>query len=323
MSQSQTEPKKDIFDNENDVNVTLESQLFNFYNIFKNNPVIIWYYAKWCGHCVTFVDDWNKFVLECKSKYPSVKCVKLESSLLPKLNFQHGVNSFPTIKFYNNGVETEKGAFNLKRNVDNLLNYVNENLEHQDIEKSHIKPKIDLNDINEKFKLKNYHKEFNKKRMMLWYYAPWCVHCKNMNNLWENFKRDCKTKYPSVRVVKVESEQLDNLNYKHGVQGFPTIIYYNKGKQSKLGEFTGQRKESNLMKYLKDNLKTEEEPKIVELNNNTVLGKKNTKKNGIQLSTIKSAKKVRKKGRSRSKGKGKGRGRGRSRGRGKSRMKKV
>jgi thiol-disulfide isomerase/thioredoxin len=326
MSQRESEPEKDIFENDNDMNVKDESQLVNFYDIFNNNPVIIWYYAKWCGHCVTFVDEWNKFVLECKTKYPDVQCVKIESSLLPKLNYSHGVNSFPSIKFYNKGVESQNGAFNLERSVDNLLSYVEENLqtntesnnmEHtnqiDNDENEENEENDDHDDINDSTKLDQYHKDFLKKKMMLWYYAKSCIHCKNMMKSWSHFKQNCKTKYPNVRIIKINANQLDKLNYKHGVDGFPTIKFYNEGKESKLGEFERKRTPTNLMNYLKHNMgNEEEEPKIVELNN-TLSGKK-TKKRGIQSSTMEGSVSTK---RSRGRGKGsRGRGKG-SRGRGK------
>lgn len=67
------------------------------------------------------------------------------------------------------------------------------------------------------------------------FYCPWCIHCVNTKSSWEKFgeittfikvcSMNCD-KY-STYDAKVKSEYPDFL------EGYPTIVFYNKGKPSK------------------------------------------------------------------------------------------
>ncbi len=55
-------------------------------------PIMIIYYAKWCGHCRSSFEDWKKL-----SKKQKGKVFMIESANYPK------IKSFPTIKVVKNG----------------------------------------------------------------------------------------------------------------------------------------------------------------------------------------------------------------------------
>lgn len=82
----------------------------------------------------------------------------------------------------------------------------------------------------------------------VFFYAPWCPHCKAVREEWENFGKsatfmdatafNCE-KYSS-HLMKIK-EDMPSL-----VAGFPTIIYYIDGKPTET--FAGERTYTNLLK---------------------------------------------------------------------------
>ena len=99
-----------------------------------NEPnTIVLYYAEWCPHCVVFKPEWKKFNEQCNKKYKDVNVLAVEHSSLDVVQWNTRgkqmkpvTNGFPTIKFYNNGIE--KNSFEQKRDIKSLLDFVKLNL---------------------------------------------------------------------------------------------------------------------------------------------------------------------------------------------------
>lgn len=80
------------------------------------------------------------------------------------------------------------------------------------------------------------------------FYAPWCPHCTAVKDTWENLGRtaafmnimafDCEANKSHLLKIK---EDLPSL-----VQGYPTIVFYSKGKP--MEQFEGDRSQQNLLK---------------------------------------------------------------------------
>ena len=82
---------------------------------------------------------------------------------------------------------------------------------------------------------------------MVFFYAPWCGHCKKakpeITQAAENFKDDLKVAFVAVDCTKHQSlcEQFE-------VKGFPTIVYLNYGKNPK--PYEGGRDAKNFIKFM-------------------------------------------------------------------------
>jgi thioredoxin-like negative regulator of GroEL len=57
-------------------------------------------------------------------------------------------------------------------------------------------------------------------KSLLYFTAPWCVHCKNLNPMVEKFKND----HLEVMVVKIDTDEKRDLAGLYGVIGIPTVI---------------------------------------------------------------------------------------------------
>jgi protein disulfide-isomerase-like protein len=74
-----------------------------------------------------------------------------------------------------------------------------------------------------------------KGKHLVLYYAPWCGHCKALKPEWEKLE---KAGVKGVTVSKVNSDEESDKVKEAGVDGFPTIIFYNDGVKS---VYTGAR----------------------------------------------------------------------------------
>lgn len=106
-------------------------------------------------------------------------------------------------------------------------------------------------DIRTHSDVKKYEKHASGKPLIIWYYADWCGHCKDMEPAWEHFKKKCKD--VKISLAKINSDAVKHLKKDPEVQGYPTIQFHNNGK--KQSEFNSDRTPEELLKFTLDNMK--------------------------------------------------------------------
>ena len=126
-------PKKDSYAKANcgscknsllDTNpVELDESNFDHVIVNSDIPVIVDFWARWCGPCKMMAPIFN----DVAKKYPlKALFVKVNTEALPNMGARFGIRSIPTLVVYKNGVEKQRvsGALDPLR----LSNLVNENL---------------------------------------------------------------------------------------------------------------------------------------------------------------------------------------------------
>ena len=126
-------PKKDSYAKANcgscknsllDTNpVELDESNFDHVIVNSDIPVIVDFWAPWCGPCKMMAPIFN----DVAKKYPlKALFVKVNTEVLPNMGARFGIRSIPTLVVYKNGVEKKRvsGALDPLR----LSNLVNESL---------------------------------------------------------------------------------------------------------------------------------------------------------------------------------------------------
>ena len=103
--------------------VELDESNFDHVIVNSDIPVIVDFWAPWCGPCKMMAPIFN----DVAKKYPlKALFVKVNTEALPNMGARFGIRSIPTLVVYKNGVEKQRvsGALDPLR----LSNLVNENL---------------------------------------------------------------------------------------------------------------------------------------------------------------------------------------------------
>ena len=109
-----------------------------------------------------------------------------------------------------------------------------------------------LSDFNRKMKTGN---------MIVWYFAPWCGHCKMMESEWNkfiSFKNSHPVLSKKLNCARVSDSILPHLHDKYrSITGFPTIKFYKNGNPH--GEFESHKPRTceNFKEFTLNNLKSD------------------------------------------------------------------
>lgn len=91
------------------------------------------------------------------------------------------------------------------------------------------------------------------------FFAPWCGHCKNLAPVWEELATVYKHAGEKVTVAKVDADNHKSLGKRFGVQGFPTLKWFD-GKSDQPEDYKGGRDLESLTKFITE--KTSIKPKV-------------------------------------------------------------
>ncbi len=99
----------DLFSNKA---IEVDSKTFNKISRKSSLPVIIDFWAPWCGPCKSFTPTYNQAAKQLKSEYI---LIKVNTEQEQQLSGQLGIRSIPTLMVFKNGKESNRmsGAMQL------------------------------------------------------------------------------------------------------------------------------------------------------------------------------------------------------------------
>ena len=90
------------------------------------------------------------------------------------------------------------------------------------------------------------------------FFAPWCGHCKTLAPVYEELATNFESLKDKITIAKVDADAEKSLGQRFGVQGFPTIKYFD-GKSDAPEDYKSGRDLESLTKFLQE--KTGAKPK--------------------------------------------------------------
>lgn len=102
------------------------------------------------------------------------------------------------------------------------------------------------------------------------FFAPWCGHCKTLAPVYEQLAQEFAfAKKDKLTIAKVDADREKSLGKRFGIQGFPTIKYFD-GKSETPEDYSGGRDLESLTNFLQKKIgvgprKKAAEPSRVEM----------------------------------------------------------
>eukprot|EP00730_Choanoeca_flexa_P005603 TRINITY_DN11984_c0_g3_i1.p1 TRINITY_DN11984_c0_g3~~TRINITY_DN11984_c0_g3_i1.p1 ORF type:complete len:585 (+),score=149.67 TRINITY_DN11984_c0_g3_i1:40-1794(+) len=224
---------------EEDFVVTLGDD--NLTSALEEDPDKIWlveWYAPWCGHCKQLKPEYEEASRQLHSSTPSVALAAIDATVHSETAGEHDVQGYPTLKVFRNGKSYD---YEGGRQAADIVSYMKKQASPD------WKPPADrvvklTNDNFDAF-------VDNEEIALVYFYAPWCGHCKQLTPEYEKAARDLYTNNPRIKLAKVDATEETELASRFDVTGYPTLKIFRKGEAS---DYEGERQQHAIVSEMKE-----------------------------------------------------------------------
>ncbi|XP_052805194.1 protein disulfide-isomerase A5-like [Mya arenaria] len=214
--------------------------------IQEHSSVLVMFYAPWCGHCKAMKPAYSEAATKLKEEgFPGV-IAAVDATVDNAVSSKYEVRGFPTLKYFKDG----KLAFDygFPRTTEALIAFMKDPKEPPPPPK----PEAAWSTVqsNVKHLTGTDFSDFTaaKQAVLVMFYAPWCGHCKKSKPAYQAAADKLADDSKAFAAVDCTGTENKELCEKEGVQGFPTIKLYVKGKF--LTEYNGDRTEEEFYKFV-------------------------------------------------------------------------
>jgi len=215
--------------------------------------VLVEFYAPWCGHCKSLEPEYAAAAKELKKD--GIPLAKVDATKEVELAKEHFVQGFPTLILFRKGVKVED--YTGPRTSSEIALYMRKQADPNWKPPPSVVMTLTMDNFTKTAKSKDI--------VLVWFYAPWCKHCKQLEPEMEGAAAELEGW--GVSVAKVDGTREKELADQYNVAGWPTIKMFRRGRAY---EYNGPREKQNIIDFMKEQVKlpSEEKTHMLGITNN-------------------------------------------------------
>ncbi|KAJ3105950.1 hypothetical protein HDU97_007296 [Phlyctochytrium planicorne] len=167
---------------------------------------------------------------------------KVDADAHRELGTRFDVKGFPTLKWFPKGSTTPE-EYSGGRDLDAFVKFIGDK---SGIKANIKKPQTFVKVLEDDFDSEVFGDA--SKNTLVEFYAPWCGHCKNLAPIYEKVARTFATEKNCV-VANLDATVTKDVADRYGVQGYPTIKFFEAGKKDPIA-YEGGRTEQDFVEFL-------------------------------------------------------------------------
>ncbi|KAK0050068.1 protein disulfide-isomerase A5, partial [Biomphalaria pfeifferi] len=209
------------------------------------NPLLVMFYAPWCGYCKRLKPEFAAAASEVKNDATLVG-IDVDKPHMMHLRLQYNITGFPTLYYFENGhLKFKYGGENNKAGIISWLQNPQESKEKE--------TEVEWADENSNvFHLTDLtFNEFIKQNpsVLVMFYAPWCGHCKQMKPGYTEAAQFLKDEEIPGVLAAVDATKEKKIALENNIKGFPTIRYFRNGE---FAFEVNERDKDKIIEFMKD-----------------------------------------------------------------------
>ncbi|XP_013389215.1 protein disulfide-isomerase A5-like [Lingula anatina] len=211
----------------------------------EKKPILVMFYAPWCGFCKRLKPDYAAAATELKGHSVLVGMDVDKPEMMP-VRQEYNITGFPTIVYFENG--KKKYNYGGQNNKEGIISWMKNPEPPKEPEKEaewadEETEVVHLQDSN----FDEYVKDHPS--VLVMFYAPWCGHCKKMKPEYVQAAAQLKEEGVEGILAAVDATKERKAAETLKVQGFPTVKYFKDGEYA--FDFN-ERTADKLVEFMKD-----------------------------------------------------------------------
>ncbi|XP_070546710.1 protein disulfide-isomerase A5-like isoform X1 [Ptychodera flava] len=211
----------------------------------EKKPVLIMFYAPWCGHCKRMKPEFAAAASELKGD-AILAGMDVDRPENYGSRQAFNITGFPTIYYFENG--KMRYQYGGERDKDGIITWMKDPQPPKEPEKE---KEWGDEDIDVVFLKDDTFDDYlqTHSSVLVMFYAPWCGHCKKMKPEYEAAASQLLEDEVEGTIGAVDATKETELAKRFEVKGYPTVKYFKDGEFA--WDFNGRTQES-IVEHMKD-----------------------------------------------------------------------
>ena len=195
----------------------------------EKRPILVFFYAPWCGHCKRMKPEFAEAATEVKGRYV-LAGMDVDSPDAYGIRQEFNITGFPTLVYFEKG--RKKYEYGGGRDKAGILEWL------KDPKPPSEAPPTQEEQPWSEVESDVFHLTTDKfdsfiatnPSVLVMFYAPWCGHCKAMKPGYMEAAKMMKEGGVNGVLAAVDATKEADLGKRYDVKGFPTIKYFGEGE---------------------------------------------------------------------------------------------